>query len=178
MSPVGLILAAIPPVLQGMSAIGSAWRKENVLDVIEGWAEIVYDVQTELKTLKAGEDLPAKLKDQIVKILHTLTLKQGYSPAYTYDRLIAVPIDQLTDLIDLLAAGSVRRGLMEMVTGGKAEQAREAWNAILESGDDDAILKAHRAWLVKRGRVRSYSVTPAIKVDLDWLADSCTFLIG
>ena len=119
----------------------------------------------------------------IRQFLQDRTQDAGFSPTYSWTDAVAVPVDQLTDLVDLLVAGPPNTptgGFLASIIGSDdvTKQARIKWAEAFKTKDTTAILEMLTGWMAQRGRVRWYSPSPAIEVDADWLADSGSAIIG
>ena len=170
MIPVALIAEAIPALLALARWIRGLMPDEEQ-EKLKEWANL-------LKEMPKRDEVDEKSQREVNQFLTTLTLRKGYSPAYTWDSHISVPVDMLTDLVDLLVGG--------WSAGSKWSPAnllrnpvkdRLAWRATMK-GDDDKILAEADQWLAKRGRSRDYSPAPTIAVDRDWFGDSISSLVG
>ena len=170
MIPVALIAEAIPALLALARWIRGLMPDEEQ-EKLKEWANL-------LKEMPKRDEVDEKWQREVNQFLTTLTLRKGYSPAYTWDSHISVPVDMLTDLVDLLVGG--------WSAGSKWSPAnllrnpvkdRLAWRATMK-GDDDKILAEADQWLAKRGRSRDYSPAPTIAVDRDWFGDSISSLVG
>ena len=164
------ILEAIPAILALARWIRGLMPDEEQ-EKLKEWANL-------LKEMPKRDEVDEKWQREVNQFLTTLTLRKGYSPAYTWDSHISVPVDMLTDLVDLLVGG--------WSAGSKWSPAnllrnpvkdRLAWRATMK-GDDDKILAEADQWLAKRGRSRDYSPAPTIAVDRDWFGDSISSLVG
>ena len=172
MIPVALITEAIPAVLALVRWIRGLMPDEEQ-ERLKEWANLI-----DPKVMPERDEDDPKWQKQVNQFLTMLTLRKGYSPAYTWDSHISVPVDMLTDLVDLLVGG--------WSAGSKWSPAnllrnpvkdRLAWRATMK-GDDDKILAEADQWLAKRGRSRDYSSAPTIAVDRDWFSDSVSTLVG
>ena len=170
MIPVALITEAILAILALVRWIRGLMPDEEQ-EKLKEWANL-------LKQMPGRDEIDEKWQREVNQFLVMLTLRKGYSPAYTWESHISVPMDMLTDLVDLLVGG--------WSAGSKWSPAnllrnpvkdRLAWRATMK-GDDDKILKEADQWLAKRGRSRDYSPVPTIAVDRDWWADAISTLVG
>jgi len=170
MIPVALITEAIPAALALIRWIRGLMPDEEQ-EKLKEWANL-------LKDMPERDEVDMGWQKDVNQFLVTLTLRKGYSPAYTWDSHIAVPVDLLTDLVDLLVGGwsaggkwNLRALLRDPVKD------RLAWRVTMK-GDDEKILKEADDWLARRGRARDYSPHPTIRVDRDWFADALSTLVG
>ena len=164
------ILEAIPAILALARWIRGLMPDEEQ-ERLKEWANL-------LKEMPGRDEINEKWQREVNQFLVMLTLRKGYSPAYTWDSHISVPVDMLTDLVDLLVGG--------WSAGSKWSPAnllrnpvkdRLAWRAMMKGGDDKILAEADQ-WLAKRGRSRDYSPVPTIAVDRDWFSDSVSTLVG
>ena len=170
MIPVALITEAIPALLALARWIRGLMPDEEQ-EQLKEWVNL-------LKEKPKRDEVDLKWQDKVNQFLVMLTLRKGYSPAYTWDSHISVPVDMLTDLVDLLVGGwSAGSKWSPTNLLRNPVKDRLAWRATMK-GDDDMILKEADAWLAKRGRSRDYSPIPTIKVDRDWWADAISTLVG
>lgn len=172
MIPVGAAMEAIPAILALIRWIRGLLPNEEQ-EALKQWANLLKDGPT------PGKSNDPKWQDEVNEFLVKLTLRKGYSPAYTWEETIDVPEDMLTDLVDLLVGG--------WSGGGKWTPSsllrnpvkdRLDWRATMASGNDRLILGAVDEWLAKRGRSRDYSPVHTIAVNRDWLADAVSTLVG
>ena len=171
MIPVALITEAVPAILALVRWIRGLMPDEEQ-EKLKEWVNL-------LKEMPGRDEINEKWQREVNQFLTMLTLRKGYSPAYTWDSHISVPVDMLTDLVDLLIGG--------WSAGSKWSPAnllrnpvkdRLAWHKTMASENDDKILAEADQWLAKRGRSRDYSPVPTIAVDRDWWADSVSTLVG
>lgn len=171
MIPVAAIVELIPLITGTVRLIRGLLPDEEQQQLVR-WAKLLKEKPN------VGESSEEWQRD-VGQFLVDLTTKRGYSPAYQYEQAIAVPDDMLTDLVDLLVGGwsagskwNVRSLLRDPIKD------RLLWQEIITDGIDSHILEEATNWLAKRGRSRTYSSTPATRVDKDWFADSISYLIG
>ena len=171
MIPVALITEAIPALLALARWIRGLMPDEEQ-EKLKEWANL-------LKEMPGRDEVNEKWQREVNQFLVMLTLRKGYSPAYTWDSHISVPVDMLTDLVDLLVGGwSTGSKWSPSALLRNPEKDRKAWRATMASSDDQRILMVADDWLAKRGRSRDYSPVPTIAVDRDWFSDSISTLVG
>ena len=173
MIPVALIAEAIPALLALARWIRGLMPDEEQ-EKLKEWANLIHP-----KVMPERDEVDTDWQEAVNQFLTDLTLRKGYSPAYTWDSRISVPVDMLTDLVDLLVGG--------WSAGSKWSPAnllrnpvkdRLAWRTVMASENDALILAEADAWLAKRGRNRDYSPVPTIVVDRDHFADMVSMLVG
>jgi hypothetical protein len=171
MVPIALITEAIPALLALARWIRGLMPDEEQ-EKLKGWANL-------LKQMPGRDKIDETWQQEVNQFLVMLTLRKGYSPAYTWDSHIAVPVDLLTDLVDLLVGGWSAGGKWNLKALLRDPvKDRLAWRATVAGGNDALILAEADDWLAKRGRSRDYSPVPAIRVDRDWFSDSISTLVG
>ena len=170
MIPVALITEAIPALLALARWIRGLMPDEEQ-EKLKEWANL-------LKEMPGRDEVNEKWQREVNQFLVMLTLRKGYSPAYTWDSHISVPVDMLTDLVDLLVGGwSAGSKWSPSNLMRNPVKDRMAWRTTMK-GDDDKILAEADQWLAKRGRSRDYSPVPTIAVDRDWFSDVISTLVG
>lgn len=171
MIPVALIAEAIPAAMALARWIRGLMPDEEQ-EQLKDWANLLRKMPTEGET-------DHDWQREVNQFLVTLTLRKGYSPAYTWESHIGVPVDMLTDLVDLLVGGwSAGSRWSPTSFMRNPEKDRRAWRETMASDDDARILEGLDAWLARRGRTRAYSPYPTIAVDRDWCADAGSTLVG
>ena len=173
MIPIALIAEAIPALLALARWIRGLMPDEEQEELKE-WANLIHP-----KMMPERDEVDTDWQEAVNQFLADLTLRKGYSPAYTWDSRISVAVDMLTDLVDLLVGG--------WSAGSKWSPAnllrnpvkdRLAWRTVMASENDVLILAEADQWLAKRGRSRDYSPVPTIVVDRDWFSDAMSTLVG
>ena len=171
MVPIALITEAIPALLALVKIIRGLMPDEEQ-EKLKAWANL-------LKEMPKEDDIDPKWQRDINQFLVTLSLRKGYSPAYTWDSHIAVPVDLLTDLVDLLVGGWSAGGKWNLKALLRDPvKDRLAWRETMKGGNDQVILDEADGWLARRGRARDYSPHPTIHVDRDWFSDALSTLVG
>ena len=171
--PVALITEAIPAVI-GLVKIIRGLMPDEEQEKLKEWASLI-----DPKVMPERDEDDPKWQTQVNQFLTTLTLRKGYSPAYTWGSHIVVPVDMLTDLVDLLAGGWSAGGKWNLKALLRDPiKDRLAWRATVAGGNDKVILDEVDGWLARRGRTRDYDPHPAIRVDRDWLSDAVSTLVG
>ena len=171
MIPVALIAEAIPAILALARWIRGLMPDEEQ-EKLKEWANL-------LKQMPGRDKIDEKWQREVNQFLVMLTLRKGYSPAYTWDSHISVPVDMLTDLVDLLVGGwSAGSKWSPINLLRNPVKDRLAWRTVMASENDALILAEADQWLAKRGRSRDYSPVPTIAVDRDWFSDSVSTLVG
>ena len=171
MIPIALIAEAIPAVI-GLVRIIRGLMPDEEQEQLKRWANL-------LKDMPGRDEVDTGWQEEVNQFLVTLTLRKGYSPAYTWDSHIAVPVDMLTDLVDLLVGGwSAGSKWSPASLLRNPEKDRKSWRETMKSDSDKVLLDEADLWLAKRGRSRDYSVFPTISVDRDWLGDAISTLVG
>ncbi|HWR21117.1 MAG TPA: hypothetical protein VN444_04560 [Verrucomicrobiae bacterium] len=173
MIPAALMIEAIPLVM-GLARLIRGVLPDEETKLLVRWANLLKDgPKNEAENEKAVE-----WKHDIRQFLSNLTLRRGFSPAYQYDQEIAIPEDLLTDIVDLLVGGWASSKWSLKTLTSNPENSRQGWAETVASGKPDLILAELTEWVARRGRTRSYSAVPAIRVDADWACDVGMFLIG
>ncbi len=171
MIPVALIAEAIPAALALARWIRGLMPDEEQ-EKLKEWVNL-------LKEMPGRDEINEKWQREVNQFLTMLTLRKGYSPAYTWDSHISVPVDMLTDLVDLLVGGwSAGSKWSPSNLMRNPVKDRMAWRATMASGNDALIMAEADSWLAKRGRSRDYSPVPTIAVDRDHFADMVSTLVG
>lgn len=171
MVPIALITEAIPALLALARWIRGLMPDEEQ-EKLKKWANL-------LKQMPGRDKIDETWQQEVNQFLVMLTLRKGYSPAYTWDSHIAVPVDLLTDLVDLLVGGWSAGGKWNLKALLRDPvKDRLAWRETMASGNDKLILEELDTWLARRGRTRDYSPYPTISVDRDWLSDAGSTLVG
>lgn len=171
MIPVALLTEAIPAIVGLVKLIRGLMPDEEQAQ-LKWWAN-------HLKAMPKRGEVDEGWQEQTNQFLVTLTLRKGYSPAYTWDSHIAVPVDLLTDLVDLLVGGwSAGSKWSPSVLLRNPTKDRQGWRDTMKSTNDQVILDETDEWLARRGRTRDYSPYPTIRVDRDWFADAVSTLVG
>ena len=171
MSAVALLTEALPAALALARWIRGLMPDEEQ-EKLKEWANL-------LKEMPKRDAIDEKWQREVNQFLVMLTLRKGYSPAYTWESHIAVPVDMLTDLVDLLVGGwsaGSRWSPANLMRNPVKD--RLAWRETMASGNDKLILEELDTWLARRGRTRDYSPYPTISVDRDWLSDAGSTLVG
>jgi hypothetical protein len=171
MVPIALITEAIPALLALVRWVRGLMPDEEQ-EALKAWAKLLED-------MPEREEVDTDWQENVNQFLTTLTLRKGYSPAYTWDSHIAVPVDLLTDLVDLLVGGWSAGGKWNLKALLRDPvKDRLAWRATVAGENDKVILDEADVWLARRGRTRDYSPYPAIRVDRDHFADMVSTLVG
>lgn len=167
------ILEAIPAILALVRWIRGLMPDEEQ-ERLKEWANLINP-----KVMPERDEVDEEWQETVNQFLTTLTLRKGYSPAYTWESHIAVPVDLLTDLVDLLVGGwSAGSKWSPSVWLRNPVKDRLAWRATMASGNDKVILDEADLWLARRGRARDCSPHPTIQVDRDHFADMVSILVG
>lgn len=171
MIPVTLLTELIPAILALVRWIRGLMPDEEQ-EQLKWWAN-------HRKKMPKRDEADEDWQEQTNQFLVGLTLRKGYSPAYTWESHIAVPVDMLTDLVDLLVGGWSGGGKWRPgVLLRNPVKDRQGWKETMKGGNDKVILDEADEWLAKRGRTRDYSPYPTIRVDRDWFADAISTLVG
>lgn len=173
MIPIALLTEAIPAVI-GLVKLIRGLMPDEEQEALKQWAHFIHP-----KVMPERDEVDEQWQNEVNQFLTTLTLRKSYSPAYTWESHIAVPVDMLTDLVDLLVGGwsaGSKWSLANLMRNPVKD--RLAWRATMASGNDQVIFDEADEWLARRGRSRDYSPHPTIRVDRDHFADMISTLVG
>jgi hypothetical protein len=176
MIPVALIAEAIP-MLMGAARLIRGLLPDEEQKLLVKWADLLKEAS---QARTRNTPMPDAWKTEVRQFLSDLTLRRKFSPAYQYEQSVAVPVDLLTDIVDLLVGGwsSGSTWSLKNLMGRDPEKERMFWSETIASATEDVILQGLEVLVAKRGRTRAYSPTPAINCDVDWVADVGMYLIG